>query len=56
VGEPAFYSNPALSPDERLLAVDVRDPGKQRDIWVFDLVRGGRTRLTFDPGDDMGAT
>lgn len=55
VGEPANYSNPALSLDERSLAVDVREPQKQRDIWGFDLVRGGRTRLTFDPAEDLNA-
>jgi DNA-binding winged helix-turn-helix (wHTH) protein/Tol biopolymer transport system component len=54
VGEAADYSNPALSPDESKLAVSIRDPQtKTRDIWIFDLVRGGRTRLTFDPADDL---
>jgi eukaryotic-like serine/threonine-protein kinase len=56
VGEPATYSNPALSPDERRLAVDVRNPQGNRDIWIFDLVRGGRTRLTFDAAEDFNAT
>jgi eukaryotic-like serine/threonine-protein kinase len=55
VGEPAVYTNPALSPDGRSLAVDVRNPSGNRDVWVFDLVRGGRTRLTFDPAEDFGA-
>jgi Tol biopolymer transport system component/DNA-binding winged helix-turn-helix (wHTH) protein len=54
VGEAADYSNPALSPDESKLAVSIRDPQtKTRDIWIFDLVRGGKTRLTFDPADDL---
>ena len=54
VGEAADYSNPALSPDESKLAVSIRDPQtKTRDIWIFDLVRGTRTRLTFDPADDL---
>jgi Tol biopolymer transport system component/DNA-binding winged helix-turn-helix (wHTH) protein len=54
VGEPADYSNPALSPDSSKLAVSIRDPQtKTRDIWIFDLVRGGKTRLTFDPADDL---
>jgi Tol biopolymer transport system component len=49
VGDAAVYSNPALSPDERRLAVDIRDPKtKTRDIWIIDLLRGTRTRLTFD--------
>ena len=54
VGEPADYSNPALSPDDTKLAIGIRDPQtKSRDIWIFDLLRGTRTRLTFDPADDL---
>jgi serine/threonine protein kinase len=53
VGEPADYTNPVLSPDERHLAVCVRDPqNKKRDIWLFDLVRGSSSKFTFDPADD----
>jgi len=54
VGPPADYSNPALSPDGRILAVGRRDPAtRTRDIWLFDLARGTSTRLTFDPADDF---
>ena len=54
VGEVADYSNPALSPDDSKLAVSIRDPqNRTRDIWIIDLVRGGKTRLTFDPADDL---
>jgi dipeptidyl aminopeptidase/acylaminoacyl peptidase len=54
VGEAADYSHPALSPDNRRLAIGIRDPQtKTRDIWIFDLVRGTKTRMTFDPADDM---
>jgi eukaryotic-like serine/threonine-protein kinase len=54
VGEAADYSNPALSPDDSKLAIGIRDPQtKTRDIWIFDLLRGTRTRLTFDPADDL---
>ncbi len=54
VGEIADYTNPAISPDDSKLAVSIRDPQtKTRDIWIFDLVRGGKTRLTFDPADDL---
>jgi dipeptidyl aminopeptidase/acylaminoacyl peptidase len=49
VGQVADYSSPELSPDDSKLAVCIRDPQtKTRDIWIFDLVRGGRTRLTFN--------
>ena len=49
LGEAADYSSPAFSPDDKLMAVAIRDlqTGK-RDIWVFDLVRGTHSRLTFD--------
>ncbi len=54
VGEAADYSNPALSPDDTKLAAGIRDPQtKTRDIWIFDLLRGTKTRLTFDPADDL---
>jgi serine/threonine protein kinase/WD40 repeat protein len=54
VGEPVDYSNPGLSPDDSKLAVCIRDPQtRTRDIWIFDLLRGGKTRLTFDPADDI---
>jgi Tol biopolymer transport system component len=54
VGEPADYSNPSLSPDDSKLAVCIRDPQtRTRNIWVFDLLRGTSTRLTFDPADNI---
>jgi Tol biopolymer transport system component len=54
VGEAADFSYPALSPDDRKLAVGIRDPQtKTRDIWIFDLLRGTKTRLTFDPSDNL---
>jgi eukaryotic-like serine/threonine-protein kinase len=54
VGEAAAYSNPALSPDERRLAVGIRDPKtKTRDIWIIDLFRGTKTRLTADHLDPI---
>ena len=46
VGERGFYKGAGrISPDGKRLAVGVGDP--QADIWVFDLERGARTRLTF---------
>ena len=54
VGEPAGYSNPALSPDEKKVAVAIDDSKtRTRDLWVFDLTRGTNSRLTFDPADDL---
>jgi len=57
VGEPADYSNPAISPDQKMVAVGKVDPQtKTRDIWVNDLQRGTSSRLTFDPADDLNPT
>jgi eukaryotic-like serine/threonine-protein kinase len=46
VGERSSYKGSGrFSPDGKRLAVAMGDP--QADIWVFDLARGSRTRLTF---------
>jgi Tol biopolymer transport system component len=54
LGEPADYGDIMLSPDGRRAAVSVLDPTvNARDIWVFDVSRGVRTRITFDSSDDV---
>ncbi len=54
LGEPADYSNPSLSPDNKRLAVGIRDPiTRKRDIWLFDLARGAKSRFTSDAADDL---
>jgi eukaryotic-like serine/threonine-protein kinase len=46
IGERGFYKGSGrVSPDGKRLAVSVGDP--QADIWVVDLARGTRSRLTF---------
>jgi dipeptidyl aminopeptidase/acylaminoacyl peptidase len=57
LGEPAEYTNAALSPDQKNLAVSKHDPQTNtRDIWVIDLERGTNSRLTFDPADESNPT
>jgi serine/threonine protein kinase/Tol biopolymer transport system component len=51
VGEPGLYTNPAISPDGKKVAVGRGEPGK-RDIWVYDLARETGSRFTFNPGDE----
>ena len=46
IGREDLYFNARLSPDGTRLVVTVGDPG---DIWVYELARDLRTRLTFDP-------
>jgi len=53
LGERAFYKGSGrISPDGKKLAAGVGDP--QADIWVFDLVRGSQTRLTFGGATHLG--
>jgi len=42
----------SLSPDGRKVATSVGQPGGDADVWVYDLVHGGETRLTF--GNNVG--
>jgi len=43
--EPRAYASPALSPDERRLAIVVNDGSKQ-DAWIYDFAGETLTRLT----------
>jgi Tol biopolymer transport system component len=43
-----MYPSPRLSPDGRRVAIRASD-GDDRDIWIHDVVRGTKTRLTFEP-------
>src|SRR5262249_26415142 len=53
VGEPAGYLNAALAPDNLHVAASVpAGNSENRAIWIFDLQRGGMSRLTFDAVDD----
>jgi serine/threonine protein kinase len=61
VGERGEYADVELSPDCRQSAVSVLDRtqfatvGLSSDVWLVDLARGARTRLTSDPAaDSMG--
>ena len=49
IGEPGAYFGPSLSPDGRKLAVEIDDPHvhANSDIWIYDLARNSKTRLTF---------
>ena len=47
---------PSLSPDATKVAVGVTDIHfGTPDVWVYDLARGTRTRLTFEPGRETYA-
>ena len=52
---PGTYNAPALSPDEKKVAVSRLDlqTGTPSDIWLIDLERGSQIRLTTDPTSDL---
>ncbi len=53
IGEPGDYGYDALSPDGQRVAFDLYDgQARNRDIWIFDLARGIKTRFTFDASVD----
>ena len=45
--EPGNYVYPRFSPDGRRLAVALVGAGVDADLWVLDLDRGSRSRVTF---------
>ena len=56
LGEPGNYSSLELAPDQTRAVVAVMDPARRsHDIWVFDVARALRTRMTFEPGDERSA-
>ncbi len=52
LGEPARYSQLALSPDGRRVAVEILGSGGQYDIWLIDVARGVSSRVTTDPANN----
>ena len=46
---------PASRPDGTRVAVDVRDRGNNRDIYIWDFARQNMTRLTDHPTEDLFA-
>jgi Tol biopolymer transport system component len=54
-GAPSNYSRLRLSPDDREVLFDRAQPGTGTfDLWSLDLARGIETRLTSDPGTEIG--
>jgi Tol biopolymer transport system component len=50
LGEPAALAGPRISPDGTKAAVSILDPSSRAsDIWIFELARGTKKRLTADP-------
>jgi eukaryotic-like serine/threonine-protein kinase len=57
LGDSAAYSDLELSPDGKRVAVSIQvQAGKGRDIWLYDVARGLRTRFTFGPAAAVTST
>jgi len=49
LGSDSAYWEPTISPDDHWLVAPRTDPEKQSsDLWLFDLERGGQSRLTSE--------
>ena len=56
LGDRARYEDVSLSSDGSRVGVSIAEPGATtRDVWVYDVARGLRDRVTFNPGDDVEA-
>jgi Tol biopolymer transport system component/predicted Ser/Thr protein kinase len=56
IGQPQnTITNPALSPDGKSVAVMGRQ-GEERDIWIHEVNRPVKTRLTAESGNDVWPT
>ena len=47
---PRVYSSPSISPDGKLVALQINDDGVLA-IWIYEFARNTLTRFTFDPGN-----
>jgi eukaryotic-like serine/threonine-protein kinase len=53
LGDAAFFLGYfQFSPDRKSIAAGLGDRGRTSDVWIYDVSRGLRTRLTFDPAVD----
>jgi len=48
-----YYQTPRISPDGTRVALEIKVPGGNRDIWTLDLGRANFTRLTTDLAEDI---
>jgi len=57
VGTPSLFIIAQFSPDGKKIAYDPMDSqAKNRDIWILDVARSSRRRLTFDQSIEIGPT
>jgi dipeptidyl aminopeptidase/acylaminoacyl peptidase len=52
LGDAGDFRTLEFSPDRKSLAASAADASGNRDLWIYDVARGLRTRFTFDPAMD----
>ena len=52
LGDPGALGAVQLSPDRTVVALAAGSSSGNDDIWVYDVLRGLRTRFTFDPASE----
>lgn len=52
LGNPGDFGGVQLSPDRGTAALSTGDSRGNEDIWLYDVLRGLRTRFTFDPAPE----
>ena len=56
LGDQSAYGDLELSSDGTRASVSILDPTRgRRDIWVYDVARGLKTRFTFDPAHEQNS-
>ena len=55
LSEPDRFVGPALSPSGDRVVIGVKGPDSSQDLWVLDLDRGSRTRITDESGAEPNA-
>jgi Tol biopolymer transport system component/tRNA A-37 threonylcarbamoyl transferase component Bud32 len=54
VGEPDYYVDPRIAPDNRRIVFRTANPAAGGTLWTQNLETGFRTRFTFPPADAYG--
>ncbi len=55
LGTPERFDNPRWAPGQRRISLDVPAARSATDVWVIDLARGSRQRITTEEASDFGA-
>ena len=56
MGQYADYREPDLSPDEKKLVIEKKDPDTDNnDLWIVELARGTFSRFTFESSNEVSS-